>query len=109
MESAGNIIKSEEVDKYTKEGKFKSIDDLEEMQSDGHNFLVHRCTDKCIKRLGYKGRISDYQCRKTNNLKSSPDNTRHCTFPLANKHDIEVIETLLEIGKADPVVVNGHG
>jgi hypothetical protein len=28
---------------------------------------------------------------------------------LANKHDIEVVETLVEIGMADPIVVNEHG
>ena len=62
-----------------------------------------------MKRVGHKEDISDYICRKTNIMKSSPDHTRNCIVPLANKHDVEVVETSVEIGKADPVVVNEHG
>ena len=79
------------------------------MQNDAREFLTHKCTERCMKRVGNKGCVSNFQCRKTSNLKCSPDHTRHCTVPLANKHDVEVVETLVEIGVTDPVFVNKHG
>ena len=45
-------------------------------------------------RIGHDGKATDYKCRKTNNLRESPDNTKHFQVPLPNHHSKEVIDIL---------------
>ena len=60
-------------------------------------------------RVGHDGKPTDYRCRKTNNLRVSPDNTKHCQIPIPNHHSEEVIQILQDVGMAEVQEVNEYG
>ena len=54
------------------------------------------------------GNTGDFQCRKINNLKMSPDNIKHCYIKLPNEHTPECLEKLIQIGIIEPIhIVEG--
>ena len=50
------------------------------------------------KRVDHDNKTTDFQCRKTNNLKMIPDNKKHCYGSLPNDHTPECIKRLAQIG-----------
>ena len=77
-----DIVRTEEVQGLIDEGIMKSIDELPEFHELCSNILSHICKPRCLRRIGPGNNEEDFQCRKTNNLKVSPDNTSHCFMKL---------------------------
>ena len=93
-----DIVRTDEVQHLIDDGIFTDTKDYEEMQKDAGNILPHICNARCKKRVDHKNCPSDFKCRKTNNLKMSPDNTKHCYVQLPNEHTPECIQRLIQIG-----------
>ena len=91
-------MRTDEVQHLIDDGIFTDTKDYEEMQKDAGNILPHICSARCKKRVAHNNRPDDFQCRKTNNLKMSPDNTKHCYVELPNEHTPECIQRLIQIG-----------
>ena len=62
-----------------------------------------------MKRVGSTGANEDFVCRKINNFKVSPDNTRYCIIPLGNKRSPIVVDILQEIGLFEAIQINDYG
>ena len=107
--SYGDIVKIEEIEDLIDEEIIESLHEREEIELDAQKVLGHKCTERCKMRVGYSGTDDDFMCRKLNNLKLSPDNSRSCTIPLKNKRNPYVIEILQKIGLFHPVEINNHG
>ena len=62
-----------------------------------------------LRRVGDGEGPENFKCCKPNNLKISPDNTRHCHIPLSTNHSLECIDKLVKIGLDDPILYNEYG
>ena len=71
-----DIVISDEVQHLINDGIIKEFDDIYEMQKDAATILPHICNTRCKKRVTSNGNVEDFQCRKTNTLRMSPDNTK---------------------------------
>ena len=101
--SVCDTIRSDEVQHLIDDGVLKEVSDVFKMQKDSAIILPHICNTRCKKRVASNGNAADVQCRKTNNLKMIPDNTKHCYIKLPNGHTPECINKLIQIGIVEPI------
>ena len=87
----------------------KSIHELPEFQDLCSNILPHIYNSRCLRRIGSGNGPENFQCRKTNNLKFSPDNTSHCFMKLPVNYSKECVDRLIECGLVEPIQENGTG
>ena len=104
-----DIVCSDEVHKLVDEGILDEYNDIYTIQDLARAILAHRCNPRCLRRVGDKDGTENFKCRNPNNLKISPDNTKHCFVPMPNNHSSECVETLVKIGLAEPVTYNEKG
>ena len=107
--SPGELVKPHEVQGYINEGIFQNIHEIEEKKELCKKLNSHRCTPRCLMRVDHKNGKFDYRCRKTNNFRISPDNTRHCNVPLPVERSQEALDILIDIGLAEPRTINEFG
>ena len=107
--SPGELVKPHEVQGYINEGIFQNIHEIEKKKQLCKKLNSHRCTPRCLMRVDHKNGKFDYRCRKTNNFRISPDNTRHCNVPLPVERSQEALDILIEIGLAEPRIINKCG
>ena len=93
-----DIVRVNEVQDLIGEGIMKSIDELHEFQDLCSNILPHICNSRCLRRIGPGNGPENFQCRKTNNLKISPDNTSHCFMKLPVNYSKECVDRLIKCG-----------
>ena len=62
-----------------KEYKKNEIMDMQEISNTVH---PHFCNARCLQRISDGDGPDSFICRKPNNLKLIPDNTKHCFIPL---------------------------
>jgi len=94
--SVVEIVRSNEVDKFIKEGLIDHPDDVSIILHEGKMFLRHRCNDRCLV-MNLDGSL---RCRKMNNLHISKDNTRDTFIELPNKYTDACIDRLVKCGLA---------
>ena len=107
--SYGDIVKVSDLEALVDEKIIKSINDKIEIEEDAKEILKHTCNERCMRRVGTTGTDADFVCRKLNNFKISPDNTRPNVIPLGNKRSPHVVEILEKIGLFEPIRVNEFG
>ena len=107
--SVVDIVRSDEVLSLIDEGLLDSHNDVYTIQDLASAILAHKCTPRCMRRVGHRGGPEDFQCQKLNNLKVSPDTTKHCFIPLPNNHSPDCVEKLVKIELADPILLNEFG
>ena len=104
-----DIVRADEVQGLIDEGIMKSIDELPEFHDLCSCILSHKCNSRCLRRIGPGNDSEDFQCRKTNNLKVSPDNTSHCFMKLPVNYSKDCVDRLIKCGIAEPCQDNGSG
>ena len=62
--SFGLIVRTDELSDFMKEGILESIEDWVDMNKDARDILAHHCNERCMKRVGYSGKGTDFACRK---------------------------------------------
>ena len=107
--SVCSIRTHEEIQELIDEGVFKSWDDIQEIHKIGAKILSHHCDARCLRRIGDGDGPENFKCRKLNNLKVSPDNTRDSYISIETKRNKECIDRLIKIGMADPISINKFG
>ena len=104
-----DIVRSDEVEGLVESGILNEYSDVYELQELANSILSHKFGRRCVKLTGAGDGPENFQCRKPNNLKISPDNTKHCYIPIAVKPSPECINKLVGIGMADPICYNENG
>ena len=84
-ESVVDIVRHDEVQELIDNGILNEYEDIYELQELAKSILAHKCGSRCFSRKGAGDSIDNFKCRKTNNLKVSPDNTKHCFIPISVK------------------------
>lgn len=100
-----DIVKSSEIPSFIDKGVFEAVEDAFEVSEDGELFLSHVCNDSCLVRMP-DGRL---RCRKLNNAKISPDNTKHTFMKLPNNYSVTCLRILEEIGLTDELEIDKDG
>ena len=103
--SVVDIVRVDEVDNMIEHGLMDSIHDLDDIVEDGKKILGHHCSPRCLVMTA----PGVFHCRKLNNLKISPDNTKHVFKPLPNDYSSECLERLVKIGIIEPIQVTKDG
>ena len=96
-----DLIWYDKVQKFIDEGVISCVEDVKDVTDDGGTFLPHRCDARCL--VYVNGKLT---CRKTNNLKKSPDNTKHVFKDLPNDLSQMCKDILVGIGLMEPIEVN---
>ena len=104
-------MRADEVQGLIDEGIFKNFGDWNDMKYRAEQILPHRCEPRCLMKVGVPHEPDSYKCRKLNNLKVSPDNTKHCFIPISTSesYTTECIQKLIDIGLVYPRTINEHG
>ena len=103
--SVYDIVKADEGQHIIDHGIFKEVDDLYEMQQDAAIILPHICNFRCKNRVVSNGNANNFQYKKIQNLKISPDNIKYCYIKLSIEHTPECIENLIQIRIIDPIYI----
>ena len=93
-----DIVRAEDIQNLKDEGIIKNVDDVLDIEKDATNFLRHKCSMRCLKRIAYNGDENDFVCRKPNYSKISDDCTKHTFKKLNNEYSYDVLNRLKEIG-----------
>ena len=104
-----DIVRGDEVQNLIDEGILNEFSDVYRVQELAEDILSHRCNPRCLRRIGDGDGPDNFKCRKPNNLRISPDNTKHCYIPIGCHYSPDLIKKLIEIGMADPMVLNERG
>ena len=104
-----DIIRGDEVQNLIDEGILNEDSDVYGVQELAEEILRHKCNPRCLRRIGDGEGPENFVCRKPNNLKISPDNTKHCHIPISGLYSPDLIKKLIEIGMAEPIVFNERG
>ena len=99
----GSIVRSDEVQHLIDSGVFKSADDQFKLEKLSREILPHRCSPRCLIRIGDGDGPENFRCRSNNNLKLSPDITRNCLIDLPMNLSIPCMEWLIRIGMLEPI------
>ena len=99
----GSIVRSDEVQHFIDSGIFKSGDDLFKLEKLSREILPHRCSPRCLIRIGDGDGPENFRCRSNNNLKLSPNITKDCLINLPMNLSIPCMERLIRIGMLDPI------
>ena len=86
-----DIVRDDEVDRLVAEGILDRRTDIYEMQDLASSILSHHCNPRCLRRVSDRNGKATFLCRKPNNLKLSPDNTKHCYIPMRVKYSDECV------------------
>ena len=89
-----DIVKDYEIPRFVNEGVFDCDDDIYDVYENGVRFLPHKCNDACL----VKKADGTFRCRKVDNLRSSPDNTKHQFVPLPNDYTVPCLKILQRLG-----------
>jgi len=100
-----DIVRVDEVDKMIDHGLMDSIVDLDSVIEDGKKILGHHCSPRCLVMTS----PGVFCCRKLDNAKVSPDNTKHVFKPLPNNYSLECLNRLVKIGIIKPIQVKEDG
>ena len=100
-----DIVRTNEVDKMVEHGLMNSIHDLDDIVENGNKILGHHCSPRCLVMVS----PGVFRCRKLNNLKISPDNTKHVFKALPNDYSLECLERLEKIGIIEKIQVTEDG
>ena len=104
--SVMEIVHSSEVQDLINEGIINSFEDVYSLQDLAKTILAHHCNQRCLRRIEDVDGPENFKCRKPDNFKISPDNTRNFFLPLTTKNSSECVDTLVKIGMDDPIVKN---
>ena len=99
----GSIVRSDEVQHLIDAGIFKSDDDLIKLEKLSRQILPHRCSPRCLIRIGDGDGPENFMCKSNNNLKLSPDITKDCLIDLPMNLSTSCMERLIRIGMLEPI------
>ena len=100
-----DIVKSDEVPRMIEEGIFTHPDYVYSVYENAEKFLPHRCNDSCLVRRP----DGTFRCRKIDNVKASPDNTKHMFETLSNDYSVPCLRILEEIGLLSKLTIDDNG
>ena len=83
--SVVDIVREDEVQGLVDSGILNEYTDIYELQELANSILAHKCGSRCMVRTGAGVGPENFRCKKPNNLKISPDNTKHCSIPISVK------------------------
>ena len=107
--SVCSIRTYDEIEQLIKEGIFTSFDDIHELHKLASKILAHKCDARCQRRIGPGDGPENFRCRKINNLKISPDNTKNTYISIESKISQECMDRLIQIKLAEPIIKNKFG
>jgi hypothetical protein len=97
-----DIVRPDEIDRFMKDGIFTHREDVAKVHENAKKSLPHICNDACL----VKKSDGTFRCRKIDNLKASPDNTKHTFLPLPNDYSVACLKILEEIGLTKRLVID---
>ena len=100
-----DIVKDYEIPRFVNEGVFDCDDDIYDVYENGVRFLPHKCNDACL----VKKADGTFRCRKVDNLRSSPDNTKHQFVPLPNDYTVPCLKILQRLGLSETLESDSDG
>ena len=100
-----DIVRPDEVDRFMKEGVFTYRHDIFKVWENTGKFLPHICNDGCL----VKNADGTFRCRKIDNLKASPDNTKHMFLDLPNDYSVACLRILEAIGMTKELEIDDDG
>ncbi len=80
--SVMEIVRTDEMQSLIDKGLLKSVDDVLRTTDLASKFLAHRCSARCLRRIGPGDGPENFRCRKLHAVWDSPDPTRHQYIPL---------------------------
>ena len=80
--SVCDIVPTKNVASLIEKGIMKKKHEYDEIVELSTNILAHFCSPRCLRRVSDGDGPDAFVCRKPNNLKLSPDNTKHCFLKL---------------------------
>ena len=95
--SYSDIVKIKDFNSLINENIIDSVDDTQQVEDNVKISLSRICNPRCLRSISSSGSDEDFVCRKINNFKSSPDNTRSCVIHLGNKlalHNVEILRKI---------------
>lgn len=99
----------DEVQELINEGVFSSWEDVNELNDLGRKILSHKCDERCKRRVNDGDDPDNFRCRKLNNLRISPNNTKNSYISIETKRSEDCIDRLIQIGLAEPITANIYG
>ena len=93
-----DIIRYDEIDAMIEKGIFTSFNDIFDIQEKARIILPHFCNKRCMRRISVGDGPESFVCRKPNNVKLSPDNTKHCFLNLPTNFSNDCKNILQRIG-----------
>lgn len=103
--SVCDIVRADEAKEYVKEGIIGHPSDIKMIHDDGETYLGHVCSDSCLVRMP----DGSLRCRKLDNAKISPDNTKHMFLPLPNDYSVQCLKILEEVGLTEKLDIDDDG
>ncbi len=100
-----DIVRPDEIQKFMDHGIFTHREDIEMVYENANKFLPHICNDACL----VKKPDGTFCCRKIDNLKASPDNTKHMFLPLPNDYSVPCLKILEDIGLTKKLNIDREG
>ena len=76
-----DIARVDRIDSLIEIGIFKKESEIMDMQEIVNAVLPHFYNPRCLQRISNGDGSDSFICRKPNNLKLSPYNTKHCFIP----------------------------
>ena len=70
--SVGDILRPNEVQDLVHSGVLNEYSDIYKLQDLANEILAHKCSRRCLRRIGDGEGPENFKCRKPNNLKISP-------------------------------------
>ena len=99
----------DEIQELINEGVINSWDEINEIHDIARKVLSHKCDRRCLRRVGDGDGPENFKCRKIDNSKISPDNTKNSYISIESKRNKQCIDQLIKIGMAEPIKYNEYG
>ncbi|KAL7538852.1 hypothetical protein ACHAXR_012264, partial [Thalassiosira sp. AJA248-18] len=64
-----DLFPTDEIEKYVEEGLFESEEDWSTLTALGAEILTHKCSDRCLRRVGEGDGPENYVCRKIHSVR----------------------------------------
>ena len=68
-------------------GSFTLFNDIFDIQQNTRIIFAHFCNKRCMRQNSDGDGPESFICHQPNNVKLSPENTKHCFFESTNKFD----------------------
>ena len=90
-----------EIQEMVDGGFLDKAEDIWEVQNDASKYLLHKCSDRCMRRVGPSP--DDLVCHVADNYKQSPDHRYHSYSDKQPKHVKEAMDVMLQMNLMEKI------